>query len=282
MILLVTGGVHGFLNPDFGLNEKGIVCSCRLLVGIGFVTYFTEGTTTLLAIRRYHARSTVRLFGTAALVAAICVLASRLIDFHPGVVYGFVASSLIVAPVALSRRANALLALLPTLGLVAVSLIIWLALPSVVDAAAATDGWLLALPQTILRSLWPGWRAFSSACSAALHGRCGCDAVESACMGGCFGAATFLYWQLLLNQDHAYADAFRQTNVQVALLVLAIFMLVRAARGRSSGSDGATSLGTVVSSRRGPRSHDPCNLQAARMVSAAHQHFRPCLDAAGS
>ena len=40
-----------------------------------------------------------------------------------------------------------------------------------------------------------------------------------------FGTVTFLWWQLLLNQDHAYASAFEQTNVQVVLLTLAFFLV---------------------------------------------------------
>jgi hypothetical protein len=30
-----------------------------------------------------------------------------------------------------------------------------------------------------------------------------------------FGTVTFLWWQLLLNQDAAYVEAMEQTNVQV-------------------------------------------------------------------
>jgi hypothetical protein len=40
-----------------------------------------------------------------------------------------------------------------------------------------------------------------------------------------FGTVTFLWWQLLLNQDAAYAAAFDQTNVRVVLFTLGIFML---------------------------------------------------------
>jgi hypothetical protein len=36
---------------------------------------------------------------------------------------------------------------------------------------------------------------------------------------------TFLWWQLLLNQDHAYVEAMEQTNVHVVLATLAVFVL---------------------------------------------------------
>ena len=40
-----------------------------------------------------------------------------------------------------------------------------------------------------------------------------------------FGTVTFLWWQLLLNQNHAYAAAFEQTNVQVVLFTLGFFLV---------------------------------------------------------
>jgi hypothetical protein len=40
-----------------------------------------------------------------------------------------------------------------------------------------------------------------------------------------FGTVTFLWWQLLLNQNQAYVAALEQTNVQVVLGVLAVFMV---------------------------------------------------------
>jgi hypothetical protein len=40
-----------------------------------------------------------------------------------------------------------------------------------------------------------------------------------------FGTVTFLWWQLLLNQDAAYVKAMEQTNVQVVLATVIVFML---------------------------------------------------------
>ncbi len=41
-----------------------------------------------------------------------------------------------------------------------------------------------------------------------------------------FGTVTFLWWQLLLNQDAVVrCSAFEQTNVQVVLGTLGVFML---------------------------------------------------------
>ena len=40
-----------------------------------------------------------------------------------------------------------------------------------------------------------------------------------------FATVTFLWWQLLFNQNAAYVAAFEQTNVQVVLFTLGVFML---------------------------------------------------------
>ena len=40
-----------------------------------------------------------------------------------------------------------------------------------------------------------------------------------------FATVTFLWWQLLFNQNAAYVAAFQQTNVQVVLVTLGLFML---------------------------------------------------------
>jgi hypothetical protein len=40
-----------------------------------------------------------------------------------------------------------------------------------------------------------------------------------------FGTVTFLWWQLLLNQNHAYVSALEQTNVQVVLATVVVFVL---------------------------------------------------------
>jgi hypothetical protein len=40
-----------------------------------------------------------------------------------------------------------------------------------------------------------------------------------------FGTVTFLWWQLLLNQEDAYAAALEQTNVRVVFFTLGVFMV---------------------------------------------------------
>ena len=61
VVLVLVGVIYGFLSPDFGLNGKSLVLFISLVIGLGFVTYFTEGSPSLLAIRRYRAHASVQL-----------------------------------------------------------------------------------------------------------------------------------------------------------------------------------------------------------------------------
>ena len=53
---------------------------------------------------------------------------SRSVTFQPGLVYGFIASAVIVAPIALAKRDDATLVLVPAFGLLVVSVLAWLLL----------------------------------------------------------------------------------------------------------------------------------------------------------
>ena len=143
-MLFLLGFVYSALSPDFGLNSQTLVLFVSLVVALGFLTYFSEGSTTRLAHRRYRADASVRLYGTVILVSILAVVVSRLVTFQPGLVYGFVASAVIVAPVALNRRDDATLVLVPALGLLVVSVLAWLLLGPI--RVAAADGALRARP----------------------------------------------------------------------------------------------------------------------------------------
>ena len=57
----------------------------------------------------------VRVHTGAVLVALVCVVISRLIDFKPGIVYGFIASTVLLVPIALDRNQSGRMAMYPML-----------------------------------------------------------------------------------------------------------------------------------------------------------------------
>jgi uncharacterized membrane protein YbhN (UPF0104 family) len=76
-VLALLGLIYGFLSPDFGLNAQSLILVVSLIVGLGFLTFFSEGSTTRLATSRYRADASIKLYGTAILVAIIAVVISR-------------------------------------------------------------------------------------------------------------------------------------------------------------------------------------------------------------
>jgi hypothetical protein len=226
VVLALVGLIYGFLSPDFGLNQQSLILFVSLVLGLGFVTYFTEGSTSILAIRRHGASASVQLYGTAVIVAVVSVIASRFIDFSPGLVYGFIASSLIMAPVALARRDEAVLVLLPAIGLLLISVIAWFLLQPV--RAAATDGsWLMALLDSVLAIIVVAGLEGLFFTMIPLRFMDGAVIMRWSRLAWAlvFGTVTFLWWQLLLNQNGAYAAAFQQTSVQLVIGVLVLFMI---------------------------------------------------------
>ncbi len=133
---------------------------------------------------------------------------------------------MIVAPIALARRDDATLVLIPAFGLLVVSVLAWLLLGPV-RVAAADGSWAPALAETILAMVVIGGLEGLFITMIPLRFLDGATVMSWSRIAWAltFGTVTFLWWQLLLNQNHAYAAAFEQTNVQVVLAVLAVFMV---------------------------------------------------------
>ena len=226
LILSLLGIIYGFLSPDFGWNPQSLILIVSLIVGLGFLTFFSEGSATRLATSRYRADASIKLYGTAIIVAILAVVVSRLVDFSPGLVYGFIASAVIVAPVALAKRDDATLVLVPAFGVLVVSLLAWLLLGPVRVAAAGGEP-LPALAESILAMIVIGGLEGLFITMIPLTFLDGATVKNWSRLGWAlvFGVVTFLWWQLLLNQDAAYLGAFEQTNVRVVLATLGVFML---------------------------------------------------------
>jgi hypothetical protein len=225
-ILILSGLIYGFLSPDFGFNPQSLVLFISLVIGLGFITFYSEGSASRLARRRFRADASIRLYGTAVLVAIVAVIVSRAITLQPGFVYGFIASAVIIAPVALAKRDDATLVLVPAFGLLVVSILAWLLLGPV-RVLAAGGSPLPALGETVLAMIVIGGLEGLFVTMIPLRFLDGATVRSWSFVGWIlvFATVTFLWWQLLFNQDAAYAAAFEQTNVQVVLFTLGVFML---------------------------------------------------------
>jgi hypothetical protein len=225
VVLGLTGVIYGFLSPDFGLTTQGAFLFVSLVIGLGVLTYLSEGGSTILATRAFHVESSVRLFGAAVVVAIAFVAISRLTDFRPGFVYGFVASSLILGGATLDPRRSAQLIVIPSLALLVAGLGAWLVLVPLHDAALQDGTAISVIADTVAATIFVGafeGLFFNMIPLTFMDGKAVYQWNKIA-WALLFGISTFLFWQLVINQYASYLDAFRQTNVQICLAILAIY-----------------------------------------------------------
>ncbi len=230
-ILLLTALIYGFLSPDFGLDGRSVIVFASLLVGLGLVTYLAEGGSVLIGSVHLHVPAGIRIYGAALAIAIGSVIISRAIDFKPGVLYGFVASAVLLAPVTLGRRQRAEMVLVPTVLLLAASLAAWLLLVPLRAAGQSEESWLLGLLEAVAAIV------FVAGLETAFFNMIPIDPMDGATIARwsrlvwavVFGFSGFLFWHLLLNQNQSYLAAFAETKVIAAFTLVALFSIATVA-----------------------------------------------------
>ena len=121
VVLGATALVYGFLEPGFKLNKDGILLLISAVVALGTITYVYSGMEARVTERRFSVPAAVRVYPVALAIAVMSVVISRVISFQPGVIYGFVASSVVLGELQIQKRGQAVflaaLCLLSTFGL---------------------------------------------------------------------------------------------------------------------------------------------------------------------
>ncbi len=242
VILALTGLIYGFLSPDFGFNIKSVVLFLALVVGVGAITYVFVGGEALFTRRRFGLRAGVKLYALALAIAVGSVLLSRLVDFKPGFVFGFVASFTLLAPAALDRKQEGQAALFPVIALLALSLIAWGLLIPLRELTQESDNSWVGLPEGAAVVVFvAGLQGvfFNMIPLSFMHGAriAQWNRLLWLLM---FGVAGFLFWHVLLNQEGAYLKVLEEKRVIAALALLAFYSFVTLAtwayfRGRVYG-----------------------------------------------
>ena len=238
-------------------------------------TYLAEGGSTFLAVRRYKAASSVRLLGAGIFVAIVCVLASRLIDFRPGFVFGFIASSVILSPIVLSKKAAAELVVIPALLTLIVAMLAWVALTPLRAATAVDPSPMPVLLETIAAILFIGGLEAVAFSLIPLSFMDGVTVFRwnKIVWVVLFGTAVFLFWQLVLNREGKYLEAFQQSSV---LVCVALADRLRRAERCSSGPTSASGSGGRTARRPRPRRRSgPASRDSARSRALCGTDSRP-------
>jgi hypothetical protein len=223
--LLLTGFIYGFLNPDFGFNSPSVALFIALVVSMGVVTYIYEGGNALF-LDRHGAKAAVRPFPASIFIAIAFVVLCRLLDFQPGIVFGFVAAAAVLSPITLSRRDEGLSVLYPGLALLALAIGAWLLAWPITDAIGEDAGVWEALPLAILVGI----------VAVAAEGLFGLLLPLKFMDGeklwnwnrlawfGMFLVAGFLCIQVVLQQDEQFLDSLKEAKVLGMIGVVALYL----------------------------------------------------------
>jgi hypothetical protein len=225
VILLLTALIYGFLSPDFGLDRASLLLFAAMVAGIGLLTYLSEGGAVWFATRRLGVPAGVRVHIGALLAAVVCVVVSRILEFEPGILYGFIASAVVLTPAALDRRQAGQTVFFPAIFVLGFALLAWAGL-----------GWVRSnggspMAESMLAVLFVGGvegTMYSMLPLTFMDGRAVIEWQRTAWLVVA-GAATFMFWQLIVNPDLAYLDAFRESAVRLVLGIAVGFALITGA-----------------------------------------------------
>jgi hypothetical protein len=223
VVLGLTVLIYGFADPGFGLNARSAVLALSLLFTVGLVTYVTEGGEAYLTRTQYGLPAGVRPFPVAIGIAIASVVASRLIGFGPGLIYGFVGTAVLLRPSA-DGPETARTIFIPLLALLALSIAAWLLVIPLRAWAEDTDAAFPAFLEGVSVTLFV----------SGLQGVFFCVIPLSFMEGGRIwawdkrawlllaGISTLLFWHVLINSNQAYFDALGSTVSVAALIALGV------------------------------------------------------------
>lgn len=241
IVLAISVFIEGFLDPHFGFNHHSVLLFFSLLIGVGFMTYLTEGAEAFIARNLFHEASAVRVFPLAIFIAFICVLFTRLTGFAPGVLYGFVGTAMFLQPPHIEDEDEGKIVFFPLLGLFILSIVSWLFIDTV-------RGWNQTDLVTLLQGIMVG--IFVGGLEGVFINMLPMEYMDGKKLMSwspllwfaMTGITTFFFWMILLNDQRAYYSSLTQTTTQMAL-ILGLFCLM-------------VSMGTWAFFRYRPRGHE--------------------------
>ncbi len=225
-LLLGTGFIYTLLDPNFGFNETTLTLFISLVISQGVLALAYEGGKAWLYRRRLRVAASVRLFPACIGIAIASVLISRLADFHPGIVVGFIAAAVILEKesFAPSERGRASAYIAATI------------------FAVSVGSWLLAIPLHRLYESSPSvWTAIPEATAVSIFVVCLEGLLFSLMplqfMDGwriwkwsplawfaLFVPTAFMFAQILFNAEQSYFDFISSHRSVGGMAIIAFYL----------------------------------------------------------
>lgn len=224
VVLVATAVVYGFLEPGFKLDSDGIVLVLSVVVALGVTTYVYSGVEARVTERQYHIPSGIRVYPVAFAIAIVSVAVSRFLSFQPGVIYGFVASNVVLGATELDLKQKGRAVLLSAVALLAAFAVAWGLMIPFREWADSDDNVLAVLLEGSATLVAVGTLetlAFSMVPVEFTHG----IKVWRYNRVAWFAFAVvlvFLFWHVLLVQDEAGFKAIESGSTLAALAVVGV------------------------------------------------------------
>lgn len=90
VVIILTSIAFGFADPQFGFDLTSLRLVASLAIGLILVVHLPQRITAALLGRRWHVSSAIITQPGAIVIAVLGVLASRMLDFSPGLLIGLV------------------------------------------------------------------------------------------------------------------------------------------------------------------------------------------------
>ena len=95
-VLIISSVIYTFVDPYFSASLSGFNLFICLAIGIAALTFGYDGIQVLVS-RRFGINSAIKTYPLAILIAIVFVAFSRMLNFRPGLLYGFIGAYTIVA-----------------------------------------------------------------------------------------------------------------------------------------------------------------------------------------
>jgi hypothetical protein len=223
-VLAVAGLIYGVLEPGFGFNNKSLVMFLSVIITVGIVTYFYNGGQLIVSKRIFSVDGAIKLFPIGVLVAAVCVLLTRLDGFQPGIIYGFIASAALLGDTEPEKEHQGKMIFYPALALLGLCLLAWFLISPFRDLATDHNNWWSALPEAIAVGVFVGGLEGTFFQMIPIRYMDGHKVWSWNKAAGALvaGAAAFMFWDVLLRDQSSSMRTVSHGTPAVAIVAMSI------------------------------------------------------------
>ena len=143
VVIVLTSIAFGFADPNFGFDLTSLRLVASLAVGLLLVVYLPSMITAAILGKRWNVPTAIITQPGAIIIAILGVLASRMLEFSPGLLVGLVLGIELAASARAEDQKRAIVTrMLATLG---VSIAAWIAYAVISGALAGSDETFLSI-----------------------------------------------------------------------------------------------------------------------------------------